>query len=181
MSAPPPAPADDPVTGRQRLFDVREGAHDALGDLARAAGASIESLHDRLDALHDENWQARKEERLKRRQRKRWVAYAFLLVAIVSGVTGTSALAQSAGFTRLAPMLLMGVAYLVCFLAMTRALQVIPVGIAYAIWSGVGIALITLIGFVALGQSLSPGELVGVGMILVGVVVIQLFSRAQAH
>ena len=92
-----------------------------------------------------------------RRPQRRWAAYAFLLLAIV------------------------GAAYLVCFLALTRALRVLPVGVAYAIWSGVGMALITLIAFLVFGQALSVGELAGIALILAGVVIIQLFSRAQAH
>lgn len=160
MNAPEPDPQRRPPT----LFDVGPGAHEPLADLANAAGAGIE---DRLHA--------------PRRPQRRWAAYAFLLVAIVAGVTGTSALAQSAGFTRLGPLAIVAAAYLVCFLALTRALRVIPVGVAYAIWSGVGIALITLIGFLVFGQALSAGELAGIALILAGVVIIQLFSRAQAH
>lgn len=153
-----PRPPKRPST----LFDVSPGAHEPLADLASAAGAEIE---ERLHA--------------QRRLRRRWSAYAFLLLAIVAGVTGTSALAQTHGFTRLGPMVIVGLAYLVCFLSLTRALQVIPVGIAYAIWSGVGIALITLIGFVAFDQALNAGELTGIALIMLGVVVIQLFSRAR--
>lgn len=179
MSAPPPATGEGRDDTRPRtLFDVSPGAHEPLADLASAAGERLEErIEDRLQSRLDPRLQAR----LARRQRKRWVAYAFLVLAIVSGVTGTSALSQSAGFTRLLPMVVMALAYFVCFLALTQALRVIPVGIAYAIWSGVGIALITLIGFLAFGQALNAGELAGIALILVGVVVIQLFSRAKAH
>jgi len=69
----------------------------------------------------------------------------------------------------------------VCFVALTRALQVIPVSIAYAVWSGLGIALIALIGWVVFDQALGAGELAGIGLILVGTVVIQLFSRSTTH
>ncbi len=146
------------------LFEVEPGAHEPLADLAQAAGHQIE---ERL--------------RAQRPLKRRWSAYAFLLLAIAAGVTGTSALAHSHGFTRLLPLLVVGLAYLVCFLALTRALQVIPVGVAYAIWSGVGIAAITVIGFFAFGQALNAGELAGIALILAGVVVIQLYSRAKAH
>lgn len=147
------------------LFDVAPGAHEPLADLAQAAGHEIE---ERLHAP-------------QRQLKRRWSAYAFLLLAIAGGVTGTSALAQSHGFTRLLPLLVMALAYLVCFVSLTRALQAIPVGIAYAIWSGAGIAAITLIGFFAFGQALNAGELAGIALILVGVVVIQLYSRSKVH
>lgn len=146
------------------LFEVEPGAHEPLADLAQAAGHEIE---ERLHA--------------RRQLKRRWSAYAFLLLAIAAGVTGTSALAQSHGFTRLLPLVIVGLAYLVCFVALTRALQAIPVGIAYAIWSGLGIAAITVIGLVAFGQALNAGELAGIALILVGVVVIQLYSRSNAH
>ncbi len=150
-------------TDQARIFDVTDEAHDPLGDLAAAAGARIDA---ELHAWHG---------------RRRLVAYLFLALAIVSGVAGTSALSASAGFTRLTPLALVLVCYLVCFVALTRALQVIPVSIAYAIWSGVGIALITLVGRFVFGQVLGTGELVGIGLIMLGTVVIQLFSRATSH
>jgi small multidrug resistance pump len=146
------------------MFDVSPGAHEPLADLAATAGARIE------EELHE-----------KRLLKRRWSAYVFLALAIVAGVTGTSALSQSAGFTRLQPLLIVVLAYAVCFVALTRALRVIPVSIAYAVWSGVGIALITLIGWVVFGQQLGAGELIGIALILIGTVVIQLFSRATTH
>jgi len=161
MTKATPAPGDD--NGLQPVFDVEPGAHDPLADLAATAGASID------DRLHT-----------PRRRRARIAAYAWLLLAIVGGVTGTSALSASNGFTRPVPIAVLAVAYLVCFLALTRALQVIAVGIAYAIWSGIGITLVTLIGWHAFGQKLSAGQLAGIALILVGVVVIQLFSRTPA-
>jgi len=149
----------------QQLFRVAPGAHEPLADLAAAAGARIEeSMH--VQAAP---------------RPRRWVAYLFLAVAIVAGVTGTSALSISAGLTRPGPVVVVGLAYLVCFLAMTRALRVIPIGIVYAIWSGVGIALITLIGWRLFGQSLEAGEIAGIVLILAGVVVIHLFSDVRAH
>jgi len=144
------------------LFGVSPGVHEPLADLGRAAGEEIDQ------ALH----------RTQRRPRTRLRAYGFLLLAIVFGVTGTSALAQSAGFTRVVPLVVVALAYAACFLALTKALRVIPVGIAYAIWSGVGIALITLIGLAIFGQALNPGQLVGIALIMLGVIVIQLYSRA---
>jgi small multidrug resistance pump len=109
---------------------------------------------------------------------RRWVAWVFLLLAIVSGASGTSALARTHGFTQLQPAIVVVVCYAVCFLALTRALRVIPVSIAYAVWSGIGIALVSVIAWVLFDQPLNGGELLGIGLILVGAVVIQLFSRA---
>ncbi len=144
------------------VFEVAPGAHDPLADLAATAGASIE------EHLHAQS-----------RRRRAWAAYPWLLLAIVGGVTGTSALSASAAFTRPGPIAVMALAYLVCFLALTHALKSIPVGIAYAIWSGVGIVLIALIGWRVFGQQLNAGELAGIALILIGVVVIQLFSRTK--
>ncbi len=157
-------PTARPPAREQHVFDVAPGAHDALADLAAAAGARIE------DELHE-----------RRLLKRRWSAYLFLALAIVAGVTGTSALSQSAGFTRLQPLLIVALAYPVCFVALTRALRVIPMSIAYAIWSGVGIALITLIGWIVFDQQLVGGELAGIALILVGTVIIQLFSRSTSH
>lgn len=111
------------------------------------------------------------------RPSRRRIAWIFLGVAIVSGASGTSALAQTRGFTVLQPTLLVAACYLVCFLALTRALRVIPVSIAYAVWSGVGIALVSAIGWWLFDQPLNAGELLGIGLILVGTVVIQRGSR----
>lgn len=144
------------------LFGVDPGAHEPLADLAAAAGARIE------ESMH-----------VPAPRPRRWVAYLFLAVAIVAGVTGTSALSVSAGLTRPGPVVVVGLAYLVCFLAMTRALRAIPIGLVYAIWSGVGIALVTLIGWRLFGQSLEAGEIAGIALILAGVVVIHLFSDAR--
>ncbi|MBK9243433.1 MAG: multidrug efflux SMR transporter [Burkholderiales bacterium] len=112
---------------------------------------------------------------------RRWVAYVFLAIAVVAGVTGTSALSVSGGLSRPGPAVVVGVAYLVCFLAMTRALRFIPISIVYATWSGVGIALVTLIGWRLFGQALDAVEIAGIALILAGVVVIHLFSDARAH
>lgn len=158
-------PPSSPQTVDERMrevFDVSPGAHDPLADLAATAGASID------EHLH-----------MPARRRRKLAAYAWLLVAIVCGVTGTSALSASAGFTRPGPIAVMAVAYLLCFVAMTRALQVIAVGVVYAIWSGVGITLVALIGWLLFEQPLNPGEWAGIALILAGVVVIQLFSRTK--
>lgn len=146
------------------LFRVEPGAHEPLADLAAAAGARIE------ESIHAPQPRPR-----------RWVAYLFLALAIVAGVTGTSALSVSAGFTAPLPSIVVLLGYFICFLALTRALRVIPISIVYATWSGVGIALITLIGWRLFGQELEAGEIAGIVLILAGVVVIHLYSDTQAH
>jgi small multidrug resistance pump len=106
--------------------------------------------------------------------------YLFLAVAIVAEVIGTSALKAAAGFTRPLPSLVVVVGYGVAFYFLSLALKSIPVGVAYAIWSGVGVALITLIGWLVFKQRLDAAALAGIALIVAGVVVIQVFSKAQA-
>lgn len=111
-------------------------------------------------------------------RRQRRVAWGLLGVAIVSGALGTSTLPATDGLTDLRAVGVVAACYGVCFLALTRALTVIPVPIAYALWSGLGIVLVSAVGWLAHGQPLNAGELIGIGLILAGVVVIQLGSRS---
>lgn len=106
------------------------------------------------------------------------MSYFYLALAIVSEVIGTSALKAAEGFSRPLPSLVVIVGYGAAFYFLSLALKVIPVGIAYAIWSGVGVALITLIGWVVFKQRLDAAALAGVALIVAGVVVIQVFSGA---
>lgn len=108
-------------------------------------------------------------------------SYLLLVLAIVAEVLATSALKASNGMTRWVPGVITVVGYGVSFYALSLVLQTIPTGVAYAIWSGVGIVLISLIGWVAFGQSLDAPALIGMGLILAGVLVINLFSRSAAH
>ncbi|MFE8034830.1 DMT family transporter [Thiohalocapsa marina] len=107
--------------------------------------------------------------------------WIYLSVAIISEVIGTSALNASDGFTRLLPSVVVVVAYLVSFFFLSLTLKTIPVGIAYAIWSGAGVALITLIGWVLFGQTLDLAGVIGISLIVLGVVVLNLFSSSVAH
>ena len=107
--------------------------------------------------------------------------YLYLAIAIGAEVIGTSALKAAEGFTRLLPSLVVIVGYGAAFYFLSLALKVIPVGIAYAIWSGVGVALITLIGWVLFKQRLDAPALAGLALIVAGVVVIQFFSGAAAR
>ena len=106
------------------------------------------------------------------------MSYLYLAIAIVAEVIGTSALKAAEGFTRPLPSLVVVVGYAAAFYFLSLALKVIPVGIAYAIWSGAGVALITLIGWVVFRQRLDAAALAGVALIVAGVVVIQFFSDA---
>lgn len=107
--------------------------------------------------------------------------YAYLAMAIVFEVSGTSLLKAAEGFTRLWPSLGVVASYGFSFYFLSQALASIPTGVAYAIWSGVGIVLVAGAGWFFFKQTLDAGALVGMGLILAGVVVIQLFSRSLAH
>lgn len=106
---------------------------------------------------------------------------AYLAIAIVGEVIATSFLRASMGFTQLIPSIVVVVGYCVTFYFFSLALQTIPVGIGYAIWSGVGIILVSVIAYFAYGQSLDLAALIGIGMILSGVLVINLFSHSSGH
>lgn len=107
--------------------------------------------------------------------------YLFLGLAIIGEVIATSFLRASAGFTQLVPTIVVVVGYGVTFYFFSLALQTIPVGIGYAIWSGIGIVLISIIAFFAYGQSLDLPALIGIGLILAGVIVINVFSQSSGH
>tara|TARA_R110002020_G_scaffold16586_10_gene58613 strand:- start:69 stop:401 length:333 start_codon:yes stop_codon:yes gene_type:complete len=107
--------------------------------------------------------------------------FVFLAIAIVGEVIATSFLRASNGFSELWPSVVVVVGYAITFYFFSLALQSIPVGIAYAIWSGIGIVLIALIAYFAYGQTLDLPALLGMGLILAGVLVINLFSQASAH
>jgi small multidrug resistance pump len=102
--------------------------------------------------------------------------FIYLAIAILAEVLGTSALKAANGFTVLAPSALVVVAYAVSFYFLSLALRTLPVGVAYAIWSGVGIVLIAAIGWVLFRQRLDAAAILGMGLIVAGVAVIQLFS-----
>lgn len=105
----------------------------------------------------------------------------FLAIAIVGEVIATSFLRASAGFTQLVPSVVVVVGYCITFYFFSLALQTIPVGVGYAIWSGVGIVIVSIIAFFAYGQTLDLPALIGIGLILAGVLVINIFSQSSAH
>ena len=101
--------------------------------------------------------------------------------AIVSEVIATSALKASDGFTRLWPSVVTAIGYLISFYLLSLALKAMSVGVAYAIWSGLGIVLIACIGWAVFGQKLDLPALLGMALIIAGVAVINLFSKATGH
>lgn len=107
--------------------------------------------------------------------------YLFLMAAILCEVVATSFLKASNGFTRLVPSAVTVVGYCISFYFLSLTLSVIPTGIAYAIWSATGIVLISLIGWTVFGQTLDAPAMVGMGLIIAGVLVINLFSKSTAH
>jgi small multidrug resistance pump len=109
------------------------------------------------------------------------VPYLYLTVAIIFEVIGTSALKASDTFTRLVPSLVTLVAYPVCFFFLALSLRTIPVGIAYAMWSGLGIVLIALIGWFWFKQTLDGPALLGLALIIAGIVVANTFSQSLPH
>jgi small multidrug resistance pump len=109
------------------------------------------------------------------------MGYVYLGVAIVAEVIGTSALKASNGFTQLVPSLITIVTYAVAFYFLSLTLKTIPVGIAYAIWSGIGIVLIALIGLLWFRQPLDLAAVIGLGLIIAGVAVVNGFSRSVVH
>ncbi|KMN81227.1 small multidrug resistance pump [Chromobacterium alkanivorans] len=109
---------------------------------------------------------------------KTWL---FLAVAIVSEVIATSSLKASEGFTRLGPSLLTAAGYMLAFYMLSLTLRQIPVGVAYALWSGVGIVLVSIVGWVMYGQKLDAPAMIGMGLIVAGVLVMNLMSKSVAH
>ena len=105
---------------------------------------------------------------------------AWLAIAIVAEVIATTALKASDGFRNLTPSVITAIGYGIAFWCMSQAMRTVPVGIVYALWSGVGIVLITSIAWILYRQQIDTAGLIGIGLILAGVVVIQVFSKATA-
>ena len=107
--------------------------------------------------------------------------WLFLGIAIIGEVIATSALKASDGFSKLLPSIVVTVGYLVAFYFLSLALRSIPVGVAYAIWSGLGVVFITAIAWLVYGQKLDIGAIVGITLIMAGVVVMNVFSSSASH
>ncbi|RDB41942.1 QacE family quaternary ammonium compound efflux SMR transporter [Halomonas sp. DQ26W] len=109
------------------------------------------------------------------------MAFVYLALAIVAEVVATSALKATEGFTRLWPSLIVVVGYVLAFYMLSLVLRTIPIGVAYAIWAGMGIVLVALVGALVFGQRPDLPAVLGIVLIIAGVVVIQLFSRISVH
>lgn len=109
------------------------------------------------------------------------MAYLYLAIAILAEVIGTSALKASREFTSLIPSLIVVVGYGVAFYFMTLALRSIPIGITYAVWSGIGIVLIALVGAFLYEEIPDLPAMIGMGLIITGVAVIHVFSKTVGH
>lgn len=107
--------------------------------------------------------------------------YIYLFVAVVAETIGTTALQASAQFSRFWPSVIVVIAYALSFYLMAVTLKYMPVGVVYAIWSGLGIVSIALIAFIVFGQRLDLPAVLGLSMIIGGIVVIHLFSGTTTH
>ena len=109
------------------------------------------------------------------------MVYLYLALAIVSEVIGTSALKASDGFTKLIPSIVVVLGYGAAFYLLSVVLQTIPVGVTYAVWSGVGIVLVAVVAAIMYKQIPDLAAMAGMGMIIAGVAVINLFSKTAGH
>lgn len=107
--------------------------------------------------------------------------YLFLSLAIVLEVIGSSFLAKSNGFTKLTPSVITIIAFGGCFYFLSQALKSIPLGIAYAIWAGLGIVLTATVSVIIFKQKLDTPALLGMALIVAGVIVINVFSKSATH
>ncbi|MFM1833713.1 MAG: hypothetical protein RLZZ461_2029 [Planctomycetota bacterium] len=108
------------------------------------------------------------------------MTYLQLAIAILTEVAATSALRASDGFTKFWPSVIVVVGYGVCFLALSLCVRRMPIGVAYGIWSGVGIVLITIAGWYLYRQRMDGPAIAGMGLIIAGVLVIQVFSQTKS-
>ena len=108
----------------------------------------------------------------------KWI---YLTLAIFSEVMATASLKSTEGFTKLWPSVLVLVGYSAAFYFLSLTLDSIPIGVAYAIWSGVGVAAITLVSIVFLDQKIDTAGFIGIGLIVAGVIVLRLFSESAVE
>ena len=107
--------------------------------------------------------------------------YIYLAIAIVAEVIGTTALKFTDNFTNLMPSLLVATCYGTAIFMLSVIVRSMPVGIVYAIWSGAGIVLVTIVGAIWLRQTLDAAAIIGIALILAGVVIVNLFSKSILH
>lgn len=104
-----------------------------------------------------------------------------LLLAIIAEVVATSALKACQTFTKPVPSILVVVGYSIAFTCLSLTLRTIPLGVVYAIWSGVGTALVAIVGWLYYKQQLDPPAILGIGLIVSGTIILNLFSKASSH
>ena len=109
---------------------------------------------------------------------KNWI---FLCVAIIAEVIATSALKSSEGFSKPIASVIVVLGFIIAFYCLSLTLKTIPVGIAYAIWSGVGIVLVTIIAWIVFDQKLDVWGIIGIVLIMSGVLVLNLLSKTGSH
>lgn len=109
------------------------------------------------------------------------ISYVSLAIAIVCEVVGTSFLQKSEQFTKLTPTLIMAAFYLGSFFFLSQALKTVPLGVAYAIWGGLGIVLVSLVSVLIFRQTLDLAAMIGIAMIVGGVIVVNAFSSSATH
>jgi small multidrug resistance pump len=109
------------------------------------------------------------------------MTYLFLSLAIAFEIIATSALKASEGFTKLVPTLIAVVGYSIAFYCLSLTLRTMPLGLAYAIWSGAGIAILAVIGWLVFKQPLDLPGFVGLALIIIGVTVLNVFSKSAVH
>jgi len=109
------------------------------------------------------------------------MSWFYLAIAISAEIIATTALKATEGFTRLYPTLITVAGYSIAFYCLSLALRAIPVGIAYAIWSGAGIVAISLIGYFVFKQHLDTAAVIGITLIVAGVLVLNVFSESSLH
>ncbi|MDO4880888.1 MAG: multidrug efflux SMR transporter [Capnocytophaga sp.] len=107
--------------------------------------------------------------------------YIYLALAIILEVTATAFMVKSEGFTKVTPTIIFITLFIGCFYFLTQALKVLPLGIAYAIWGGVGIILTTLVGVFIFKQKIDLPAVLGIACIVLGVVIINAFSKVSGH
>lgn len=107
------------------------------------------------------------------------MSWFYLMIAIFAEIIATTALKKTEGFSQLAPSILTLLGYGIAFFFLSLSLRTIPVGIAYAVWSGIGIVAISLIGLIAFKQSLDLAAVIGIGFIVLGVLILNIFSKSS--
>ena len=107
--------------------------------------------------------------------------FVILIIAVLFETIGTTALQASQQFSKLGPSILVVISYAISFFLLSITLKFMPVGVVYALWSGMGIVFIAIIGLLVFGQKLDLAAVMGLAMIVGGIVVIQLFSNAASH